>query len=88
MSDRGVFCMMVGYNTKSGEDVFRMRNLETSRIHCTSEIIWLKKYFYTADYQAGENEEMKETVDTFDPQVMSDDEDSSDSENDDEISRN
>ena len=62
MSDRGVTCMFVGYNSDSGDDVYRMWNPETKRIHCTRDIIWLKRYFFENDtgakseiFSAGEN---------------------------------
>ena len=38
--------MFVGYNKKSGNNVFRMWNPDTNRIHNTRDIIWLKRIFY------------------------------------------
>ena len=41
IGDRGVTCMFVVYNTDSGDDVYRMWNPKTNRIHRTRDIIWL-----------------------------------------------
>lgn len=44
--DRGVTCMFVGYNDKAGNDVHRMWNPQTNRVHNTRDIVWMKKLFY------------------------------------------
>ena len=44
--DQGLTCMFVGYNTESGDDVYRMWNTKTKRIHRTRDIIWLKRIYY------------------------------------------
>ena len=44
--DRGVTCMFVGYNTDSGDDVYRMWNPKTKIIHRTRDIIWLRRMYY------------------------------------------
>ena len=44
--DLGVTCMVVVYNTDSGDDVYRMWNPKTKRIHRTRYIIWLKIMYY------------------------------------------
>jgi hypothetical protein len=41
-----------------------MWNPETIRIYCTRDIIWLKKYVYTGDSQARENEKLEEVEDS------------------------
>ena len=38
--------MFVGYNINYGDDVYRMWNPDTNRIHNTRDIIWLKMIFY------------------------------------------
>ena len=44
--DQGLTCMFVGYNTESGDDVYRMWNTKTKRIHRTRDIIWLNRMYY------------------------------------------
>ena len=38
--------MFVGYNNDLGDDVYRMWNPNTKRIHCTRDIILLKRIYY------------------------------------------
>ena len=42
----GFTCMLAGYNKNSGDNVYRMWNPGTKRIHNTRDIIWLKSMFY------------------------------------------
>jgi hypothetical protein len=46
VADRGETCMFVGYNMNSGEDVFRMWNPKTNRIHRTHDIRWLDTMYF------------------------------------------
>lgn len=46
IGDRGVTCMFVGYNTDSGDDVYRMWNPDTKRLLRTRDIRWLGRMFY------------------------------------------
>ena len=41
-----VTCVFVGNDTNYGDDVYRMWNPDTNRIHITRDIIWLKRMFY------------------------------------------
>ena len=47
VGDRGVTCMFVGYNTDSGDDVYRMWNPNTKRLHRTRDIRWLGRNYYS-----------------------------------------
>ena len=38
--------MSLGYNTNSGDNVYRMWNPDTKIIHNMRDIIWLKRIFY------------------------------------------
>ena len=42
-SDRVVTYIIVGYNTNSGDNIYRMWNPDTNKIHNTCDIIWLKR---------------------------------------------
>ena len=53
ISDRGVTCMYVGYNTNSGDDVYRIWNPDKNIIHITHDIIWLKMMFYKEKLTTG-----------------------------------
>ena len=46
IGDCGFTCTFVGYNKKSGDDVYMMWNPVTNRIYNTCDIIWLKMMFY------------------------------------------
>ena len=39
-------CMSVGYNQNSGDNIYRMRNPDTTKINNTRDIICLKRMFY------------------------------------------
>jgi len=43
LADRGAQCMMVGYAESHNEDVYRMWNPVTRRVHITRDIIWMKQ---------------------------------------------
>lgn len=45
-ADRGVKCMMVGYNLDSGDDVYRMWNPDTNRILRSRDVNWLDAMYY------------------------------------------
>eukprot|EP00979_Chaetoceros_neogracilis_P016303 scaffold7674_cov267-Chaetoceros_neogracile.AAC.1 len=74
--------MFVGYNDKAGDDVHRMWNPETNRVHNTRDIVWMKRLFYDKvvddsnyyddDIEDG-REEDNESVDGDDEDYESDD---------------
>ena len=45
LQDRGKTMMFVGYNVNMGDDVYRMWNSDTKRIHNTRDVTWLGVYF-------------------------------------------
>ena len=70
IADRGVTCMFVGYNADSGDDVYRMWNPKTNRMHRTRDIIWLKRMFFEEKTETG----MVEGVTQFDDRDIDDNE--------------
>ena len=59
IDDRGVQCMMVGYDLDHEGDCYRMYDPITERVHLTRDIIWLKKMFHKRPTELGNDEEVE-----------------------------
>jgi hypothetical protein len=46
VKDRGVHCMMVGYALNHAGDTYRMWDKNTSQVHKTRDVIWLKRMYF------------------------------------------
>ena len=46
LENRGTTCMLVGYSTMHAQDVYRMWDPNTERIHISRDIIWLKRMYF------------------------------------------
>jgi len=54
LADRGTTCIFVGYELKSGDDMFRMYNPNTKRILITRDVIWLRHMYFNR-FEPAEN---------------------------------
>jgi hypothetical protein len=66
IADRGVQCMFVGYALDHAGDVYRMWDPNTSRVHTTRDVIWLRRMFYEKPLQNGEIAAPIEFIDDWD----------------------
>ncbi|MGH7955289.1 MAG: reverse transcriptase domain-containing protein [Gloeomargaritales cyanobacterium] len=92
LHDRGEQCVFVGYAKNHDGDCYRMWNPNTSRVHETRDVIWLKRMFHRKELATHEivitsrlnsdimTEEAGEGVDPPAPTNMSAHEDSDDTE--------
>ena len=83
VGDRGVTCMFVGYNTDSGDDVYRMWNPNTKRLHRTRDIRWLgRNYFSNNLIEEARKEDSTTSAHEIDDTEDKDDEDDKDGKSD------
>ena len=86
LKDRGVPCMLVGYNPNSGGDVYRMWNPTTNRVHNTRDVLWLKRMYYQPPANRIPPIEAREGVANDAPNVgLGIDSESDDDDDDDEM---
>ena len=45
-NDRGVHCMFVGYSLMHDGDCYQMKNIDTSRVYDTRDVVWLQRMYH------------------------------------------